>query len=320
MHKYLVSVLIPAYNHENYVQDTIKSIISQTYKDIELIIIDDGSKDSTYAKIQEMKEECEKRFVRIHFETKDNEGTCKTLNKLLDLAQGEYVYLIASDDMAKPQAIETEFNFLSKHKDYALCVGDDEIIDTDGQLAFWDENRNLVYDENIATYKTFVQFLQKMHSFDFNSDEFGTYNKLSIDNHIPNGFLIRKSIFEKIGHFTPEAPIEDYWMMLQISKYAKMKYINIILFQYRWHNNNTIKDNNKISKMAVKTRQKEENILKKLNLRDCLPEMTDFVHYGYKYKQTGIPNFFEISKYKNSEYKTKKVKILFKTFLLRKKI
>ena len=76
MEKPLVSVIVPAYNHETYVQDTINSIINQTYRNIELIVIDDGSKDSTWAKIQELKERCEKRFARVHFETKENEGTC----------------------------------------------------------------------------------------------------------------------------------------------------------------------------------------------------------------------------------------------------
>ena len=78
----LVSVLIPAYNHEQYVQLTIRSIIEQTYQNIELIVIDDGSKDSTWEKISELKSECEKRFRRVDFSTQENSGTCKTLNRL----------------------------------------------------------------------------------------------------------------------------------------------------------------------------------------------------------------------------------------------
>ena len=66
----LVSVIIPAYNHERFVQQTIRSIIGQSYKNIELIIIDDGSTDSTWLKINELKKECEERFSRVVFKTK----------------------------------------------------------------------------------------------------------------------------------------------------------------------------------------------------------------------------------------------------------
>ena len=58
----LISVLIPAYNHENYIQDTIDSVIRQTYNNIELIILDDGSSDNTLAKIKEYESKCQKRF------------------------------------------------------------------------------------------------------------------------------------------------------------------------------------------------------------------------------------------------------------------
>ena len=60
----LVSVIIPAYNHEKYIKKAIESIINQTYENIELIIVDDGSDDFTWNKIQEMKPLCEKRFRR----------------------------------------------------------------------------------------------------------------------------------------------------------------------------------------------------------------------------------------------------------------
>ena len=186
MQKDLVSVLVPAYNHEKYVQDTINSIIAQTYKNIELIVLDDGSKDSTWQKIEEMKDKCEERFVRVHFETKENEGTCKTLNKLISLAQGEFIYLIASDDLAKPQAIEKEVVFLSKHNDYGLVVGDNEIIDSDSKRCYWDEKKNNVYKQNEATYKTFVDFLSLKNPYFYNKS-FGSYSTLYIRNYIPNG-------------------------------------------------------------------------------------------------------------------------------------
>ena len=222
MEKILVSVLIPAYNHEKYVQETINSIINQTYQNIELIIIDDGSKDSTWQKILEMKEICQKRFVNVVFETKSNEGTCATFNRLLAKANGEYVYIIASDDTAMPTAIEKEVGFLMNNPDYALCVGDNAIMDSDSKICFWDKKRNIVYDKAKAKYGTFGEFLQKTQNLNFLKDYFGSYITIYPSNYIPNGYLIRKSIFDIIGNFTKEAPLEDYWLMLQISRYCSI--------------------------------------------------------------------------------------------------
>ena len=67
MNKALISILIPAYNHEKYIQETIQSIIQQSYQNLELIIINDGSNDTTWEKINAMRELCENRFVRTIF-------------------------------------------------------------------------------------------------------------------------------------------------------------------------------------------------------------------------------------------------------------
>lgn len=312
----LVSVIIPSYNHEKYVQDTIKSIINQTYKNIELIIIDDGSKDSTWQKIQEMQNECESRFARVHFETKENEGTCATFNKLLSLAQGDYVYIIASDDLAKPHAIEKEVEFLQQNEDYALVVGDNELIDGEGKVCYWDLGRNNVYSLNDAVYKTFGDFLQKDYKFNFNSIEFGTYEKIWMYNHIPNGYLIRKSIFAKTGYFKKEAPLEDWYLMLQISKYSKMKYLDEILFSYRWHDNNTIKNLDKIRDYVSKTREYEEKMLNNIDDTIVLPKMLLIKQFGHLYKTQGIPFVFQILSYRKNSKKIRVLKLFNITILV----
>ena len=305
----LVSVIIPSYNHENYVQNTINSIIEQTYKNIELIVIDDGSKDSTWQKIQEMKYKCDERFTYVHFETKQNEGTCKTLNKLLSLAKGEYIYLIASDDMAKPKAIELEVEFLDKNPDYSLAVGNSEIIDSNDVVCYFDKKQNLVYDKNKTPFLTYGEFLQNKKPFKFSSTDFGTYKTLYSSNYIPNGYLIRKSIFEKIGYFTPEAPLEDWWLMLQISKYAKMKYIDEVLFLYRWHQTNTMKNFDRMHQLTDKTRQYEESILNNIDENLVLPDVIDVKKNGACYKKVGIPFIFEILSYRKSGRKVKVLKL-----------
>lgn len=298
----LVSVCIPAYNHENYVQETIKSIIAQTYKNIELIIIDDGSTDSTFSKIKEMENICKKRFRRVVFETKQNEGTCDTVNKIYSLANGEFIYHIASDDMAKPNAIETEIKFLSNNPEYALVVGDNDIIDSNGNRCYWDKERNNVYTKKDAVYKTFGAFLKHAKpQINFCSDDFGTYKSLFIGNYIPNGYMIRKSVLGKIGPFTQKAPLEDWWFMLQISKYYKIKYIDRILFSYRWHGTNTIKQTDKMEYFTAKTKEHEIDVLKQLKkskFDGCLPDVKQVYkqqarkEFKRKYNIHQLKNYF----------------------------
>lgn len=305
----LVSILISSYNHEKYIQETINSIIKQTYKNIELIIIDDGSTDSTWQKMQEMEELCKKRFKRVTFKTKENEGLCLTLNKLLDEARGEYVYFIASDDLAKPQTIEQQVEFLENNPDYSLVVGDNEIIDENGKICYWDKKRNNIYNIKKAKYLTFGDYLQKKNGFKFDSKLFGKYETIYPCNYIPNGYLVRKSIFETIGYFTQEAPLEDYWLMLQISKYSKMKYINKVLFSYRWHSANTIKNTSAIAQYIEKTKKYEFTALNNADKNKAIINIEKILKDGVLYKKQGIPIIFEFLTFGKQAKKIKKIKL-----------
>jgi alpha-1,3-rhamnosyltransferase len=85
----LVSVIIPAYNHEMYIEEALQSVINQTYKNIQFIVIDDGSTDRTAEIIEKfIKNNPDKN---IQFIRKQNEGVCKTLNRGLALATGDYI-------------------------------------------------------------------------------------------------------------------------------------------------------------------------------------------------------------------------------------
>ena len=315
----LVSVLIPAYNHENYIQETIESIINQTYPNIELIILDDGSKDKTWEKITELKPKCENRFVKIHFETKQNEGTCITLNKLLKLSSGEFVYIIASDDLTKPQAIEKEVKFLQDNTDYALAVGDNEYVDSMSKQIFRTQK---AFTSNIknAKYKTVKEFLSSKLKIDFLSDDFGSYKTLYKENYIPNGYLIRKNIFETIGNFTKNAPLEDFWLMLQISKYKKMKYIDEILFSYRIHDTNTIGNSTRMRELTTQTRNYEQKLLEKYLTNHKNDELLKIYNEGICYYQTGIPNILMLYKYQKINTRTLKVEIFNKTIYSKNKL
>lgn len=257
----LISVLIPAYNHEAYIQETIKSVINQTYQNIELIIVNDGSTDQTYNKIIEMENECKSRFVRFEIYNQDNKGTIVTHDRLRALAKGEYIAFIASDDLYASNALEILYNFLSTSAEYGLVVGINLIIDQNGKQCFWDENRHIVYERSQAKWLNFNHFISDTTNVDLNSNSFGSYEHLLKVNHVPNGYLIRKSYFDLVGDYTSEAPLEDWWLMLQLSKYSKMKCINQDLFYYRWHDHNQMKNLAPIMKKEHQTRLYEYSIL-----------------------------------------------------------
>lgn len=252
----LVSVIIPAYNHECYIEETIRSIIAQTYSNLELIVVDDGSTDDTWNKIQNLENICKERFVNVCFKNKPNGGTCETLNLLLSLTKGEYIYLIASDDCAKPNAVAIAVDFLKKHTDYVLAVGNNEFIDANSERIGWDEEHNSTDLVN-AKYKTFGEAL----NISAKQEDFGNYVRLLRGNHIPNGYLVTKTALQKTGGFTKEAPLEDYYMMLQLAKLGKFKYFDEITFSYRWHNTNTVKRKKHMHNMTLMTYQYEEKLL-----------------------------------------------------------
>src|SRR5262245_47303297 len=100
----LISAIVPAYNHEQFVGDALRSLMAQTHEHIELIVLDDGSTDATYARIKEVEPELKRRFARVQLGAKCNEGSARTIARCLELASSELVYMLDSDDLAHPEA------------------------------------------------------------------------------------------------------------------------------------------------------------------------------------------------------------------------
>lgn len=135
---------------------------------------------------------------------------------------------------------------------------------------------------------------------DFNSPDFGNYSSFLSGNYIPNGYLIRKTVLDKIPKFTQEAPLEDYFLHLQLSKYGKYKYIDKILFSYRWHGSNSVKNQEKMQQYTVKTLEYEYNFIQKSNkISKPSKEASEVIKFGFLYQSLGVPFIFEIKKYKD---------------------
>lgn len=230
----LISVIIPAYNHEKYVQETLNSVIKQTYDNLELIVIDDGSTDTTWEKIQEMKDVCEQRFKRVIFEKQDNSGIVAMLNKALFMIRGKYLYYIASDDVAHPQAIE---KLHANIEDASFIFPDIAWIDSDSVRFYLNRGHEKVYKLEQAEYKSVHEAYTNLKWPDIDDLNFDFYGTLLEENCLNIGGLLRIKSVRDIGGWKGKG-IEDYYMHLQIAKKYKIKRLKKVLFFYRRHENN----------------------------------------------------------------------------------
>lgn len=257
---HLVSVIIPAYNHERYVQETVRSIMEQTYRNIELIIIDDGSTDGTFNKITELEAECRKRFTNVVMKTQANVGICETLNRLISLTSGEFLYLIASDDVAEPNAIECLIQCFESD-DVVLAVGDNSIIDSDSRITGWGKQRE--YDTGEIIYYSWWEYNCHIRpELKTIGDNFGSYESLLKGPYLTNGYLMRKSSVIRTGGYPAYGMLEDWYMWLQLAKIGRFVFVDRKLLRYRWHEANTVRNWDLFIAMMDRTvRQEEQNVI-----------------------------------------------------------
>ena len=127
--KGLVSVITPVYNAERFLEKTLKSVINQTYKNIEIILVDDCSKDNSTEIIKSFKHE----QIKIIYHLQDmNRGAGAARNKALELAKGQYVAFLDSDDVWMAQKVECQISLMRKNK-IGFCYAAIEIIDENGK-------------------------------------------------------------------------------------------------------------------------------------------------------------------------------------------
>lgn len=118
MEEKLVSVIIPCYNAEKYIEMAVRSIMNQTYKNLEILIIDDCSTDDTFNILKRLANE----DSRIKLEKNEkNSKIVKTLNKLIDKANGVYIARMDADDISAPERIQKQVEFLENNPEYGIC-------------------------------------------------------------------------------------------------------------------------------------------------------------------------------------------------------
>ena len=127
--KSLVSVITPCYNSELYIKRMLDSIIEQTYSNIELICINDGSTDNTEKIIKDYIPILEKEKKQLIYINKEHEGQAAAVNVGLKIMRGEYFGLLDSDDYLTPDSIEKRVSMLEQHTDYTVVASDYYIVD-----------------------------------------------------------------------------------------------------------------------------------------------------------------------------------------------
>lgn len=242
----LVSVVIPCYNHEKFVQDCIQSVIEQTYQNIELIIIDDGSSDNSVAKIQEMSELCEKRFTNFEFRYRANKGLSSTLNEAMAWCQGVFISPIASDDMMFKIKLQRQVEILQREQNIVAVFGAVQLINDKNEILGEIRQPNKIFEFNDLMYT---------------------------DRFLPAPTqMIRLDALRAIGGFVEGMIIEDWYIYLKILESGnKIIYIDELFSYYRTHNENTYSNPYKMAlgyHQVLNSFEKSE-ILKKAFIKVC---------------------------------------------------
>lgn len=126
----LVSIVTPVYKAEKYIEKTIRSVMAQTYTNIEMILVDDCSPDNSAARIQELAEKDNRiKYIKLS----QNEGAAVARNTGIENAQGQYIAFIDSDDVWKPKKLEEQLSFMKKNN-YAFTYTNFEMVREDGAV------------------------------------------------------------------------------------------------------------------------------------------------------------------------------------------
>lgn len=148
MNNPLVTILMPVYNGERFLREAIDSLLSQTYRNIEILIINDGSTDQSGEIIRSYQDK------RIRYVVNErNSGLIFTLNRGLELATGEYLARMDSDDVCAIERIGKQASYLEQHPDIAIVATTIEMMDEAGKpLPPWTDDRNNIHPEAIRRF------------------------------------------------------------------------------------------------------------------------------------------------------------------------
>lgn len=201
-----VSVVVPAYNIARYVKETIESVLAQTFKNYEIILVNDGSADTA-----ELKSALAPYFDDIVYAEQENAGASRARNAAINLARGELLAFLDGDDVWLPEFLASQTNFLEKN-DYEMVYCD-----------------ALIFGEPLFKNQTFMQGSPS-------NGEVTTKSLINAEcNVITSGTVLKKSLLDKFGQFDVglrRAQDFDLWFRLAKNG-VRIGYQREVLLKYR---------------------------------------------------------------------------------------
>jgi glycosyltransferase involved in cell wall biosynthesis len=220
----LVSILIPAFNHERFVQRCLDSVLEDAYPAKELIIIDDGSTDATGERIADwVATHCME--LPIEYVRRENRGIAATLNELVARASGEFLRPGASDDYLLPGGLDAQVRYLLAHPGKGAVIGDSVVVDQDD---------NKLHDSGMCG-------LHGANKDLYRSDD--GIRRAIISQWAIGGpvALIRKDALDTVDRWSEGLRIEDWDLFLRLAARDALGFIDVGVCAYRLHGGNLSK-------------------------------------------------------------------------------
>lgn len=220
----LCSIVVPAYNRADLIAETLKSLINQTYRPLEIVVVDDASTDNTVEVVESMQDYAKDHGVDLHlFLLPENGGVAVALNEGIRKANGAYIGLTGSDDLWKPQCAEKMIAVFEQDPEVGLCYTDAARVDVDG---------NRISDKS--------RFVEN----GLGPERGDIFEKLLLKGHFIPAIcsMVSRKVADKLaaeGGFNVDyVHTCDYDYYIRAAAYSKVDYVDEVLAYWRMHNNN----------------------------------------------------------------------------------
>lgn len=205
-----VSVVLPCYNAGKYIEDAVRSMMTQTYSNLEIIVIDDCSSDESPEVLKRLALE-DTRIIVLRNDTNSKIVSC--LNKGIQIASGKYIARMDADDVSMPDRIEKQIAFLEANKNVAVCGCNYIIIDEHGN-----KSGKVIFESNPDLLKAELLF-------------FSAFAHPAV--------TMQTDVAKEVGLYKlGMVPAEDYEFWLSIAEKFEMANLPECLLLYRWHGSN----------------------------------------------------------------------------------